>query len=248
MSWSSACCVPTCTSASTWSRCTPRTGAPRAGLHSISSASPCCLLYQLTAPAQQVAAAGRLCPASASGQCVPRWMYAAHLSARLPSPSRPQVTVILQHLAADRVLQDEHLDLLWSVTEQDGAHENVKTHVYDCLAELVPELAPEQVGRPARLAAGHVSSCDCGNSACAYRRRWPQLGSPADPSPLAPCAPVLARWTSFLPRCLQSASAPSSTPSSCWSCSSRLRAPTNRCAAILRGTRSAHECGPSQWP
>lgn len=63
-----------------------------------------------------------------------------------PPPTHPQVAAILRRLAAEGALLDEHLGLLWSVTEQDGAHENVKTHVYDCLAELVPELESQQVG------------------------------------------------------------------------------------------------------
>lgn len=69
-------------------------------------------------------------------------------------PPSPQVTAILRRLAAEGALLDEHLGLLWSVTEQDGAHENVKTHVYDCLAELVPELEAQQArGEAARGAA-----------------------------------------------------------------------------------------------
>ncbi len=59
----------------------------------------------------------------------------------------PQVLGMLRVLAECGQLKDEHLDLLWGVTEQEGTFDAVKTNVCHMIKQLAPHMAPQQLDR-----------------------------------------------------------------------------------------------------
>ena len=92
-----------------------------------------------------------------------------------------QVNPILRDLAAAGFLTLAHLDLLWSVTEQEGTHEGVKTHVYEGLANLVAIFDSEQVCSRVRAAAAMGT-----REASISAPTGAQLAAPPNVSPPAP--------------------------------------------------------------